>query len=244
MEVQLFRPIKWLVLLIYKLRCGGISTSLTMTAYALKKNKPRHDNPYQRPCFDAHSYLQPQPRVRRSSSLVGVYALKRWAKNFRPMKTFLACFPLIVLPLFADDFSKQVTAVPSRITSNLSMPSSAYRENLAKYLLVTPSELGLMITLPSFEPESAFAIYGAGATTTSLPSLDPDPKPEDIPEDKFFITSTKAKQKIPGTVIPDSSKIEVVRHDLQISKQLAVAIQRAWARCYYAPNTPRHLMRD
>ena len=147
------------------------------------------------------------------------------------MKILLACFPLIVLPLFADEFleAEYGGSDPNHLEP-VDAHSSAYRENLAKCLLVTSSELGLMITLPSFEPESAVAIYGTGATTTSLPSLDPDPKPEDIPEDKFFVTSTKAKQRIPGTVIPDDAKIEVVRHDLQISKQLAVAIQRAWAR--------------
>lgn len=145
------------------------------------------------------------------------------------MKTLLACISLIT-PLFGDEFFDAEFGPQPNHLEPIDSHSSAYRKNISKYLLVTSSELGVMITLPSFEPESAVAIYGTGSTTTGLPSLDLNPKPENISEDKFFITSTKAKQRIPETVTADDVKIEVVRHDLQISKQLAVAIQRAWAR--------------
>ena len=39
------------------------------------QNKPRHDNPYQPPCFDDIPLLQPQPRDRRALPLAGVHAL-------------------------------------------------------------------------------------------------------------------------------------------------------------------------
>jgi len=42
---------------------------------AATPNKPRHDNPYQPPCFDDFPQFQPQPRDRRAPPLVVVHAL-------------------------------------------------------------------------------------------------------------------------------------------------------------------------
>jgi hypothetical protein len=39
-------------------------------------------NPYQPPCFYALFYIYPQPRDRRSPSLIGLRALLRWAIKF------------------------------------------------------------------------------------------------------------------------------------------------------------------
>src|SRR6478609_3154052 len=101
------------------------------------------------------------------------------------MTTLLACI-LLIMPLFGDDFVKAEDGPQPNHLEPVDSHSPDYRDNIAKYLLVTSSELGFMITLPSFGPESAVAFYGTGATTTNLPNLN-NPKPEDIPEDKFFI---------------------------------------------------------
>ena len=65
-----------------------------------KANKSRHSNPYQPPCFHAHSSIPPSPRDRRSPSLVVVHALIVMQENLSMKPHHLAQVLLRIVAIF------------------------------------------------------------------------------------------------------------------------------------------------
>ena len=117
-------------------------------------NKPRQGNPYQPPSFDDFTYLQPQPRDRRSPPLVarGACALSFAIK----MKILCLLFALIALTTFtgyADIPAVQFLAVVSEPTYASKEVEFNWRNEIRSlHVLPTP-----IISDPDIESAEGFA---------------------------------------------------------------------------------------
>ncbi|PYJ84135.1 MAG: hypothetical protein DME22_13885 [Verrucomicrobia bacterium] len=101
--------------------------------------------------------------------------------------------------------------------------SGEYSRMIEERLLVTTGDYGRMILLPSFEGETAISIYGSDFT-------------EEYPKQPrtFHITVTKADKSLYLTLPRGHHKDpgprpKIIRLDVKIDRDFAVAIQRAWA---------------
>lgn len=108
-------------------------------------------------------------------------------------------------------------------------PQDAYEKRLASHLLVTPYTHGLMLFRPSFGKQSAIAVYSK-----------PDKTKKTL---NYYLTHTQASDSLWYSMAENNSegvtrKVDVTRHDLEISADLAIAIQNAWQQML----TKRHPM--
>lgn len=108
-----------------------------------------------------------------------------------------------------------------------------YDELLVKYLFVTDGGLGRMLVRPSFSPEFCLSVDIMEPTGTS----------DSKEEDRYTITVTvavnriwRARREAERTGEPMDVKIE--RFDREISRDLAVAIQRVWAKALLLTRYP------
>jgi len=118
-----------------------------------------------------------------------------------------------------------------------------YQKRIADHLLVTSSSHGLMISRPSFRGESAIAIYAKISEDVLAKHENSEVLVPDS-EKSFFITYTQAKESLWYSMPKRNeekreSKVEIQRHDLQISPSIALAIQRAWGRMLVQTRKPK-----
>lgn len=117
----------------------------------------------------------------------------------------------------------------------------AYDQRIAKHLFLTDGDLGRFVYRPSFSPESCLSVH--------MEVSDEAVKKHgwfDVPdsEKKYFLTLTTAKANLWYTMAGNNAKrrteaVKVRRVDREISRDLAVAIQRTWARMLQNTRYPR-----
>jgi hypothetical protein len=104
------------------------------------------------------------------------------------------------------------------------------------------SPLAIMLKLPSFEPEASLIlneeISHADATKSDASHLLPGAKK------RYVLTVSRAKSSIWGELQRNSGKrkkeVQVERIDREISRELAIAIQRVWAKALHLTRYPSH----
>jgi hypothetical protein len=136
--------------------------------------------------------------------------------------------------LMAEGFLEAEDGLPPNHLEPVGPDFDSYRKKIAKKLLLTPADHGLMICRPSFTGESAISVYEkisdeVLAKHDNIAVLVPNE------EKSFFITYTKAKESLWFSMAEinqekKEKEVEVQRKDLEISSSLAMAIQRAWGR--------------
>jgi hypothetical protein len=116
-----------------------------------------------------------------------------------------------------------------------------YESKIAKLLFLTDGNFGRMVARPSFEAEFCLSVH-ADISESSIKKHDgwwlvPDE------EKTYVMTVTSASENIWGS-IPQNSKtnkdtdIKISRIDRKISLDLAIAIQRVWAKALHLTRYP------
>ncbi len=107
--------------------------------------------------------------------------------------------------------------------------SAEYRRLISKHLLVTPAQFGRMIDEPGWDPpEWAVSVYGTGKLGTD---------PNEYRSYHITVTRVVSNRWVSSiwTALPSNNEerrrkaIHTSRADVQISRELALAVQRAWA---------------
>lgn len=121
---------------------------------------------------------------------------------------------------------------PDHLTPVSPLPL-AYQRLIDEKLLVTSGNFGRMILFPSFEGEMALSAFGS-KYTKEIPQ-----KPQ-----AFYITVTKADGSLYFS-LPENNEgkrrkpVSIKRTEVQIDREFAVAIQRAWATMLLSTRYPR-----
>lgn len=113
---------------------------------------------------------------------------------------------------------------------------SNYSKRIAKYLFLTGSECGRFVIRPSFDSEVSVAVHGEATKNQierhggrwAVPAS----------EKQYYLTLTTACDSLWYTMAENrggllgwkTKHVRVKREDREISMELAVAVQRAWAR--------------
>lgn len=106
----------------------------------------------------------------------------------------------------------------------LDCPPSKYDQRIASSLFVTEATYGRFVVLPAFDPEMCLAVHGKeGAGKAS----------SDRADAVFFLTVTEASESLYYSMAENkdarrTKKVKISRRDRQISREMAVAIQRVW----------------
>ena len=151
-----------------------------------------------------------------------------FARAVRGALQFLTLFSLALSGVAAEratnpiesDYGKQPNHLEP-ISPELEPSLGAYNQLLQKRLLPKMGDFGTFVFLPSFSGEMAVAIYGTDYTKS-------------IPEEprSFRIAVMRANKSLWNSM-QDSKKrnqpVRVTRTEIAIDRELAVAIQRAWA---------------
>ncbi len=105
-------------------------------------------------------------------------------------------------------------------------PPDDYDQRIASHLFVTDGRHGRFVIRPAFDAESCLSVHA----DENSPSKSPNK--EDI---RFIVTLTKPSESLYYSMAENNDQrktrnVRVSRIDREISREMAIAIQRAWAR--------------
>ena len=151
---------------------------------------------------------------------------------------------LIALVASSSLFGAEFYQVKGGGQPNHLVPSPApgeYESRIAEHLFVTDGRFGRMVVRPSFENEVCLSVH-ADIPEASISKHDgwwmvPDD------EKTYVMTVTTASKSIWGSISQNGEKtnatvIHISRTDKKISLELAVAIQRVWAKALHLTRYP------
>jgi hypothetical protein len=164
-----------------------------------------------------------------------------------PMRTLLIWEALILaasVHVSAADFY-EVTHSKGEPKYLVPVRMSEHEQWIAKYLFVTDGDLGRMVEMPSFEPESCISVH-ANIPKSLIEKYGPDRLFLVPDEEKTYVmTLTTVLTSFSNSRASNdglTNEVRVSRIDRPISLDLAVAIQRVWGKALrltcYAPNYP------
>lgn len=158
----------------------------------------------------------------------------------------LLIFSLVVCSLIEGDEDEFYEARLTAADPNHLVPPDPlddYFQLLSSKLFVTRGDVGRFVVKDSHKGEISFAAYSKEDIDIENPfspssSRAKFPIPEEI---LYFVTVTKPTSSLyqySKNEKIDSEIIKIERYDKKISKELAVAIQRAWARVLHLTKVP------
>jgi hypothetical protein len=166
------------------------------------------------------------------------------------MRSALFCAVIVAIgvgrSLGADFFATSMEIVPNHlvpIQSFLTGFPSDYDKLLVKHLIVTEGSLGRMLVRPSFSAEFCLSVDAEQVQKSDQESSRSAASKEKGEQDRYRITVTTAAENIWYARARADGKpvhVQIERTERKISRDLAVAIQRVWAKALLLTRYPAY----
>lgn len=163
---------------------------------------------------------------------------------FAPMRILLLCGALTMAasgPAFGVEFYEVKDGKQPNHLVPIDPHQDEYDQRLAKHLFVTDGSFGRLLVRPSFEAEFCVSVHADIAEASIKKHGGWWAVPDE--EKTYFITVTTASESIWHSMAGQkdrkrSIKVKTSRVDRKIGLELAVAIQRVWAKALHLTHYP------
>jgi hypothetical protein len=148
--------------------------------------------------------------------------------------------------LGADFFATSMSIIPNHlvpINSFMTGYPNGYDVLLVKHLFVTEGSLGRMLVRPSFSPEFCLSVDAEQVKHSDQEGSRSVASKEKVEQDRYRITVTTAAENIWYARRRADGKpvhVKIERTERKISRDLAVAIQRVWAKALLLTRYPAY----